>query len=144
MKFPMDSMQIIPHRGKMKLIGDVLQYDDGEGTVEARIGSDSLFLTPDGQVETVVAVELIAQACAAINGLDGAESDEPARRGYLVSVDSADFYSPIPPDQTLSVHARRECVVGGFHIFSGQIRSGQELLAEARVKVWSPPLDDKG
>lgn len=143
MKLPMDSTKLIPHRGKMKLIGDVIRYRTGMGTVEARLDSNSPFVSRTGEVETTVGVELIAQACAAVNGLDSAETDQPAGRGYLVSVDSGEFHSPIPADETLSVQAHRECRVGSFHIFTGQVYLRHNLLAEARVKVWAPTRADE-
>ncbi len=143
MKFPMDSAQVIPHRATMKLIGNIIQYGDNAGRVEARLDADGLFVGPDGAIETVAATELIAQACAAVNGLKGVESGKPPGRGYLVGVDAATFYLPIPAGETLIVDARQEFEVGDFGIFSGRIHAGTTLLAEARITVWAPPDDDE-
>ncbi len=139
---PMDSTPVIPHRGKMKLVGDVLDFSDGWGLVAARLERSNQFVKPNGEAEKIVAIELIAQAVAAVNGLDSFEEDKPPSMGYLVSVDKAAFHAAIPSDEDLVMEVKRDCRIGEFQIFNGQLRCGDKLLAEVAVKVWSPSFGD--
>ncbi len=139
---PIDSTPVIPHRGKMKLIGDVLDFSDGWGLVAARLESSSMFVKPNGEVEQIVAIELIAQAVAAFNVFESFQEDKPPANGYLVSVDKAEFYAAITSNEDLVIEVNLDCKIGDFQIFNGQLRFCDKLLAEVAVKVWSASIVD--
>jgi len=84
--------QLLPHRGRMKLVDEILQLDD-EVAVTAATATRKWPLFDGQTINPLVLVELVAQTAGIKNGLDririqGPEAD---KRGWLVGVKQARF-----------------------------------------------------
>jgi predicted hotdog family 3-hydroxylacyl-ACP dehydratase len=83
---------LLPHRGRMKLVDEILQLDD-EVAVTAAVANRRWPLFDGRVISPLVLVELVAQTAGIKNGLDrirsqGADAD---KRGWLVGIKRARF-----------------------------------------------------
>jgi predicted hotdog family 3-hydroxylacyl-ACP dehydratase len=84
---------ILPHRGTMLLIDDIIEVDDIHAVTTSVITA-SYPLTDSNGVQPLIMVELAAQTAGVCNGLErikdqGAES---SKMGWLVGIKRAQFY----------------------------------------------------
>jgi predicted hotdog family 3-hydroxylacyl-ACP dehydratase len=83
---------LLPHRGRMKLVDEILQLDD-EVAVTSATATRQWPLFDGSAISPLVLVELVAQTAGIKNGLDrmrrqGPEAD---KRGWLVGIKQARF-----------------------------------------------------
>ncbi len=89
---------ILPHRGNMLLIDDVVEANEESALVSSRMREGSPLSDRDG-VQPLIMVELAAQAAGVCNGIDrirkkGIDSNPT---GWLVGVKRAQFYMDLLP-----------------------------------------------
>lgn len=84
---------IIPHRGDMVLIEDILEADETYA-VTASVMSESFPLAEEAGVQPLIMVELAAQTAGVCNGLDRirTQGKDSNQMGWLVGVKRAQFY----------------------------------------------------
>ena len=84
--------ELLPHRGRMKLVDEILQLDD-EVAVTAATATRKWPLFDGRAISPVVLVELVAQTAGIKNGLDRIRSQGPGadKRGWLVGIKQARF-----------------------------------------------------
>ncbi len=84
---------ILPHRGDMVLIGDVLEADDTHALTTSVI-SASFPLADETGVQPLIMVELAAQTAGVCNGLDRIRTQgiDSNSMGWLVGIKRAQFY----------------------------------------------------
>jgi len=84
---------LIPHRGRARLVAEVLEVRPGALLCLTRIPAGHA-LAAKGRVPSFVSVEMAAQAAAALLALERPDSKGPLPIGYLVGVRDARF--PVP------------------------------------------------
>jgi 3-hydroxyacyl-[acyl-carrier-protein] dehydratase len=67
---PFPTERLVPHRPPLCLVKRLLEFSGQTGVVEAVIEPDNIFLNADGSLPPLAAIELIAQASAAVKGYD--------------------------------------------------------------------------
>lgn len=84
---------LLPHRGKMLLIDDVLEVDDSSAVTEALVSASYPMAEAEG-VSPLIMVELAAQTAGVCNGLSRVkrEGEDSSKMGWLVGVKRAQFY----------------------------------------------------
>jgi predicted hotdog family 3-hydroxylacyl-ACP dehydratase len=84
--------ELLPHRGRMKLVDEILQLDD-EVAVTAATATRKWPLFDGRAISPLVLVELVAQTAGIKNGLDRIRTQGPAadKRGWLVGIKQARF-----------------------------------------------------
>jgi predicted hotdog family 3-hydroxylacyl-ACP dehydratase len=75
--------ELMPHRGKMLLLDEVVDAGPTSVTCRVQIRSSSSFVEA-GRVPGLVALEYMAQAVGAFAGLRARERGGPVRIGYLL------------------------------------------------------------
>jgi len=84
--------ELLPHRGRLQLVDEILQLDDAVAVTAATAATDwPLF---DGRgISPLVLVELVAQTAGIKNGRDRIRTQGPDadRRGWLVGIKRARF-----------------------------------------------------
>lgn len=140
----MDIENLIPHRGRMRLIGEVLTLDD-DRALTSSIVSENWPLYRDGAVEPLVAVELVAQTAALLEGWKQQQSGgRGGTTGWLVGIKEADFRIPcIPLSATLVTEAGRGYAMEGYAVFEGRVRLGSETAATVIIQVFRPEEGDE-
>lgn len=134
----MDIETLIPHRDRMKLIGEVLLVDE-ERAVTSSAVTTAWPLHCDGAVDVLVTIELVAQTAALLEGWKRQRSRRGAAKGWLVGIKKADFYLPrIPLPATLITEVRRDYALESYAVFEGTVRLGTEVVAVVSIQAFRP------
>ncbi len=112
----------------MRLAESVVRVDDESIEVEAVV-HDAWPTARDGQVRTLVLIELIAQAAAALQGWRERQKNQPATGGLLVGVPAAKLYAAtIPVGTRLRCCARISHGAPNYLAFDGLVTDADGLL----------------
>jgi predicted hotdog family 3-hydroxylacyl-ACP dehydratase len=134
--------EILPHRGRMVLLGRVLEHAPNATACAVSVDAQKLFVQPDGTIGSWVGVEYMAQCVAAHAGMLGRAVGAEPRVGYLVSSRRLRFHAPrFVPGQQLRVSAAQ--LWGGQQgMVSFQCKvedaSSGALLVEGRLNCYLP------
>ena len=84
---------LLPHRGDMLLIDDVLEVDAGSALTETVVDK-SFPMAVEGGVPPLIMVELAAQTAGVCNGLTRIKKEgrDSSKMGWLVGVKRAQFF----------------------------------------------------
>lgn len=131
--------QVIPHRGAMRLIDRLLDWDGQRVAVELTVPVDGPFHEPAG-MPAWVGIEYMAQAIAAWAGCQARTRGEEPKIGFLLgsrryTAETGHF----PVGTVLRVEA--ECELfgdNGLGMFACRILDGERVLASANVSVYEP------
>jgi predicted hotdog family 3-hydroxylacyl-ACP dehydratase len=132
--------ELVPHRGPMRLLDEVVSH--GERRIECRttIRGDHAFLQ-DGKVESVVCVELVAQAVAAYVGYQDWLAQRKPQLGFIVSCREATFEAPfLSPGDTLTVEASHTWGESHAGSFKGRVSREGVTIAHVELGVYRGPL----
>jgi predicted hotdog family 3-hydroxylacyl-ACP dehydratase len=95
-------------------------------------------LNRDGRVSSIICIELVAQAVAALNTCRRGEGAKP-RAGLLVGVKEAKFCcSSIPVMTKLTIQIEELYHVGGYAVFKGKVSCESASLCETIIQVIEP------
>jgi predicted hotdog family 3-hydroxylacyl-ACP dehydratase len=136
--FPASAESLVPHRPPMLLIDRVMDERDASGTVEATVRPDGILTDAGGRLDRTAHLEIIAQACAAIDGYRALGGDKGVRQGYLVGVGRQVIHGDVFAGDLLRVVVTSTNILSGFSLSEGKIFRGGELVSEASLKLWIP------
>jgi predicted hotdog family 3-hydroxylacyl-ACP dehydratase len=138
----MDVEALIPHRDRMRLIGDVVAVDD-DRAVTSSVVTEEWPLYRDGSVDVLVTIELVAQTAALLEGWKRQRSGrQGGAKGWLVGIKTADFRLPrIPLPATLLTEARKDYALEGYAVFEGTVRLGMEVVAVVSIQAFRSEED---
>lgn len=134
-----DIEQVLVHRGTMRLVERVLEYDSDNIAVEVRVPLDSPFHAGCG-VPAYVGIEYMAQAVAAWAGCTARAQGQAPSLGFLLGSRRYECaVSDFASGWTLRVEAHREIVgASGLGVFSCRILKDEQELAWANISVYEP------
>ncbi len=142
-----DIEKLIPHRGAMKLIGEITVMDD-ELCVTASTVSENWPLCEDGFTDPIILIELAAQTAGAHFGWDEMRNGDPAagKVGWIVGIKKARFFRDrIPVGSRIEVSINDRKRGGTYAEISGTARIGAEVIGEIMLQVFRPDSDsDQG
>jgi predicted hotdog family 3-hydroxylacyl-ACP dehydratase len=132
----MDIEALIPHRGRMKLIDDVLTINDEAAITTARV-TERWPLHHDAFVDPIVLIEIVAQTAAVhISGRKEGGRNAADRRGWMVGIKNADFYwDRIPVDTVLTTTVKSLYHIENYSVLDGEVKAGTELLCRVQIQV---------
>jgi predicted hotdog family 3-hydroxylacyl-ACP dehydratase len=137
----MDIEALIPHRDRMRLIGEALAVND-DGAATSSVVTEDWPLYRDGAVNALVTIELVAQTAALIEGWKRQQTKRGGTKGWLVGIKRADFRLPrIPLSATLITEVRRDYALEGYAVFEGTVRLGTEVVAVISIQAFRPEED---
>jgi len=131
--------QVIPHRGAMRLVDKVLDWNEQRVVVELTVPWDGPFHEARG-VPAWIGLEYMAQAIGAWSGCRGRNRGELPRIGFLLGTRRYNAETGhFAPGAVLRVEARCELVDdNGLGMFACRIMEGEQVLASANVSVYQP------
>lgn len=135
--FPLPAQDLVPHRPPMLLIDQLVEGGDGGGTAEAVISSDHLFLDGD-RLHDAALLEVMAQAFAAVKGLEDRRQGKTPAMGFLVGAKRMRWYLPAWVGDRLTVRIKKVGETEGFTLAEGKVERRGELLAEGTIMVYVP------
>ena len=158
---------LLPHAGRMILLDEISSYSDTRLCALTRIGPDHLFLDDTGELPLWCAVEIMAQAIAALAGCHAHDAGLPVKPGFLLGSRLVDLQRPSVAQGSLlrvDVNASTRDEATGFGVFDCSLcllredneapapslhagstpapaagAAASETLATARLSVFSPP-----
>jgi predicted hotdog family 3-hydroxylacyl-ACP dehydratase len=137
----MDIEALIPHRDRMRLIGEVLAVDDDRAVTSSAV-TEEWPLYRDGSVDALVTIELVAQTAALLEGWKRLQSGRGGAKGWLVGIKTADFRMPrIPLSATLLTEVRRDYALESYAVFEGTVRLGMEVAAVVSIQAFRQEED---
>ncbi len=135
---------ILPHRGTMLLIDDIVEVDKESALVSSRIGKNSPLSGKSG-VQPLLMVELAAQAAGVCNGLDrirskGLDSDQS---GWLVGVKRAQFYVELLPFGSVIVtRSENRHSFGNLREVFCSLSMDEKLIGEVTLQLFQVEDED--
>ena len=142
--FPEDPEELIPHRGRMRLVERVVGL--GEGWLESATRVASTWPTcDDSAVEALVLVEVLAQTAALLTGWERRDIEAQGGRGGLVGVRRAHFAQdrvPVGTELLARVTVLRR--VQGYRVFEGRVTDGTRTLCDGELQAMRPDAADAG
>jgi predicted hotdog family 3-hydroxylacyl-ACP dehydratase len=128
---------LIPHRRHMRLIDWVKKPAQNSLQAETTV-TEAWPLNRDGRVSSIICVELVAQAAAALSTWRRGEGARP-RVGLLVGVKEVEFScSSIPVMTKLTIQIQELYHVGDYVVFKGKVNSESVSLCETIFQVVEP------
>lgn len=134
----MEIEALIPHRDRMRLIGEVMAVDDDRAVTLSAV-TEEWPLYRDGSVDALVTIELVAQTAALMEGWKRLKSGRGGTSGWLVGIKTADFRLPrIPLYAKLITEVRRDYAMESYAVFEGTVRVGTEVVAVVSIQAFRP------
>jgi len=137
--------EFIPHRGRMKLIDDIVRVDKETAVTESIVKRDWPLFEGDS-VSPLVLIELAAQTAGVSMGWEESilkGKDIEGRLGWLVGVKEARFYlDRIPINSRIRVSARKDFCFENYYEVVGIAEIGPKIVAEVRLQIVHPDSDE--
>jgi predicted hotdog family 3-hydroxylacyl-ACP dehydratase len=137
--WPDNIEQVIPHRGAMRWVERVLDWDEQRIVVGLTVPLDGPFHEAGG-VPAWVGLEYMAQAIGAWSGCRARHRGGQPRIGFLLG--TRRYHAEVghfAPGAALRVEARCELADGnGLGMFACCVMEGEQVLASANVSVYEP------
>ena len=138
-----DVTQVLPHRGDSILIDQVVEQGPDSVLVSIIVGDSPWLCDGEGRVAPWVAIEYMAQAVAAFEGLLAAQARQSQRPGFLVSVKGLGLPdAPFHSGDRLWAASRRTLGRPGLGVVAHRCslhrsdpREGGAALAQGRFSV---------
>ena len=131
--------QLVPHSEPMILLDRVLGYTEISVTAGLTITVESSFLR-DGKVPAYIALEYMAQAITAYDGVQARLSGGAIGIGFLLGSRKLKLMvNEFEPGDELVVVATMQYNDGEMSAFDCQTYRQQQLVAEATISVFKPP-----
>lgn len=131
--------ELLPHRGRMRLVDRVLAHQGERISVELTVRDDPLFCH-DGLVGSWVGIEYMAQSVAALVGLMSRAQGKPVRIGLLLG--ARRYMAHVPAfraGQVLRVEASQVFFSdNGLAAFDARVMCDTDVLAEAVLSAFQP------
>ena len=142
-KWP-DIERLLPHRKPFLLIDKVIDYKKGFLIASKWVDrSDSYFeghFPSNPIVPGVILIEIMTQACGALNRLDRSskDADIQPRPGKLAKIDNAVFHKEVYPDTALLIESKIILRIGKLCKFEANIKTDNELISKSSIVISSP------
>lgn len=140
MALPINVEDLIPHRDRMKLIDEVVEITADEAVTSTTVRSAWPLVRENGAegacVDPVVFIELVAQT-AAVQVSARTKQNAADRRGWMVGIKKADFFTGMVPVGTV-LATRVRCLqsIDNYDVLEGEVSSGQGLLCRVEIQVF--------
>ncbi len=140
-----DIERYIPHRGRMKLLNEIISVDD-TAAVTASIPTDQWPLSGSDGVNPLVLIELVAQTSAvSIRWRELQKNpDTPDGRGWLVGIKSATFrMESIPLNTRVTTRSTVNFSIDDYTEIHGITRMGDTVVGEVTLQVMRDNGEEK-
>ncbi len=138
MNAPYAIEDVIPHRGRMRLVDTILIVEADLAVTQATVRPDWPLMTPDG-VHPIILIELAAQTAAVSSGRSHAPESDGEQRpagGWLVGIKRADFsIDCIPVDACITIRSQNRIAVDQYREISAVASIGDRPIGEVHFQV---------
>lgn len=131
--------QLLPQARPMVLLDEVVGWSETAIEAALTVRPATPFLVPGKGVPAHVAIEWMAQACAAFVGAEAHALGLPVRIGFLLG--TRDFMAQcrwFRVGKRFAVHATLDYRDGEMGVFGCTVLDRQEVVASAHLTVYQP------
>lgn len=129
-----DILDLLPQRPPFVLVDHLVHFTQEVVTTEFEVRSDGLFTEGDHLMETGL-IENIAQTCATRIGYINYISHRPVGIGYIGAIRDLTILRTPHVGERLTTTIRVKEEVFGMTMVDAEVRSGDELLVQAEMKI---------
>lgn len=149
--------ELLPHSGEMVLLDSIEEYGQESLRAFAQVDKNHIFLQENQTIPAWIAIEIMAQGVAALEGCHAHNQNKPVRLGFLLGTRKLElFVDEIPLGtqlQILNTISIRDS--SGFAVCDSELTwihapaqvqyrlPENRLLAKAALNVFSPPETQK-
>ena len=133
---PMSVENLIPQKQGMRIVSTLLKIGERTAKVESVFTDQNLFVKPDGSVEEIAYMEMMAQAAAVMNGFEKFDTDRPDPGGFLIGGQKINIYCKAYIKEKLIIDIFKETKFGNFGILTATIKRDNDLIAEGEIKIY--------
>jgi predicted hotdog family 3-hydroxylacyl-ACP dehydratase len=134
----MEIEDYMPHRGRMKLIQDILESDENSCEAIAVPEETWPFQTRQG-IAPMVIIELIAQTTSAYVGWCRRNKKIMGGAGFLVGIRSAEIgLKYLPLGIPVNISCRRMLDMDNYGVFEGRVFVNDTVYGTATIQVYNP------
>jgi len=134
---PLPAEPLIPHRLRMRLIDWVKRPTQNSLLAETAV-TEEWPLYNNGEVSSIICIELVAQAISALSTWRRGEGARP-RVGLLVGIKEAEFSrSSVSVGTRLHIEINELSHVGDYAVFEGKVRSNSDSICKVIIQVMEP------
>jgi predicted hotdog family 3-hydroxylacyl-ACP dehydratase len=132
--------EVLPHRGTMRLIDEIVAFSDDAVTVRAHVDRHAWYADADGAMPAWLGIELMAQAIAAHVGLIAMRAGGRARPGVLLGASRYEVVAPsFASAERLSIEAKELLKSEQGHgAYECTISIEARCVGQAIIKVFQP------
>lgn len=138
MRLPQPARILLPHQPPMVCIDRLLEAGEDRGLCEVRLVEGHTLLDAKGRLEPCGFVELAAQSVAALKGWERVRRGLPLPLGFLVGVQDFVCSGAARVGDTLRIETVSLGVFEGFGVVRAHITRGETVLAQGRIKLYTP------
>jgi predicted hotdog family 3-hydroxylacyl-ACP dehydratase len=129
--------QMIPHRGRMKLIESIVSISKDIAVTSAAV-SGTWPLCSGESVSPIVLIEVVAQTAAALSLWKKGESRSAITAGMLTGIKSAEFFvDEVPLKAVLTTTATIMYCLDDYEAIEGTVMMGEICLCKVQLQVFS-------
>ncbi|MGF1465290.1 MAG: hypothetical protein ACFCGT_04080 [Sandaracinaceae bacterium] len=126
----------LPHRPPMLWIDEVTEVGPGRIVTRTTLRPGFLALRPDGTASGLIAIEILAQAAAALFAARVTEGPTSAMQGALLGTPRLDVHVPgFQVGDVLSAEVTESWGAGSLSQLDGALRRGGEVVARGAINV---------
>jgi predicted hotdog family 3-hydroxylacyl-ACP dehydratase len=128
---------ILPHRGRMLLIDEILELDD-DGAATRSVVTERWPFFNGRDVNTIVLIELVAQTAGVHNGWIRDKLHGPAadKKGWIIGIRQARLMvNAIPLGTELITRAKNQMEFEGFRDIFGTVAMETQIVAEIAIQL---------
>ena len=136
-RFNVDIEDLLPHRGRMLLIDEILEVDDNMAVTGATVTDRWPFF--DGScVDSLVLIEVVAQTAGINNGWErirkhGLDSE---KKGWLVGIKQSHFFvDKLDLNDRIITRAENQFEYQGYRQILGTAKIGSKTVGEVALQV---------
>ena len=131
-----DIEQLIPHRDRMKLIHTIFNVDH-TGAVTSSIVQEEWPLYANGSVDSVVLIEIVAQAAGILSSWKKGPDRANMERGLLTGIKNAEFFvDQIPLHTELTTTVSTLYSFDDYDAMEGTVIAGEQLLSRIQLQIF--------
>ncbi|MDP2645208.1 MAG: hypothetical protein Q8P24_09730 [Desulfobacterales bacterium] len=127
----------LPHRGRMKLVDEIITVDAEMAVTRARVTDQWPFF--DGKaVNSLVLIELVAQTAGISNSWCGGKKhgENFLTKGWLVGIKESRFYiDRVPLDTPIITRCINQFEFDGYRVIRGTVEIEKRLVAEVELQL---------
>lgn len=141
---PLPAEGLVPHRPPVLLVDEIVEVAGGETIVEARLKAESPLAEQGGRIDGLAALEVMAQAYAAVKGYRDSLQGKAPGKGFLVGVRSFRITESLHVGDTLHVAVKTVADIAGFAVAEAEVTRHGNRIATATLKMWVPEGPGEG